>query len=62
MIKEKIEVGTICILYLPTLEQIVDRLTKRLPKKQYDRLIDNSAMKDIFQPASRKVLEFLLFE
>ena len=50
-INEKIEMGTICIPYLPRSEQIVDALTKGLPKKQFDRLIDKLAMEDIFKPA-----------
>lgn len=50
-IKEKIEAETICIPYLPTSEQIADVLTKGLPKKQFDKLIDKLALEDIFKPA-----------
>ena len=50
-IEEKIKAGTICVPYLPTLEQIVNVLTKGLPKNQFDRLIDKLAMEDIFKPA-----------
>lgn len=50
-IKEKIDTGAICIPYRPTTEQIADVLTKELPMKQFDKLIDKLAMEDIFKPA-----------
>ena len=49
-IKEKLENGLICMLYIPTTEQVVDVLTKRIPTKQFDRLIDKLTMEDIFKP------------
>ena len=49
-IKEKIKNGLICIPYIPTTEQVVDVLTKRIPTKQFDRLIDKLTMEDIFKP------------
>ena len=50
-IKEKIENGTICMSYLPTSEQVADVLTKGLPKRQFESLIGELAMEDIFKPA-----------
>ncbi|XP_059654624.1 pentatricopeptide repeat-containing protein At3g06920-like [Cornus florida] len=38
-IKEKLEKGLICMLYIPTTEQVADVLTKGLPTRQFDRLI-----------------------
>ena len=50
-IKEKIKNGLICIPYIPTTEQVVDMLTKGIPTKQFDGLIDKLTMEDIFKPA-----------
>lgn len=50
-IKEKIDAGVICIPYLPTIEQIVDVLTKGLAKWQFNNLIDKLVMNDIFKQA-----------
>lgn len=50
-IKEKIEGGQICMIYVPTDEQVADILTKGLPRKQFDKLTSKLAMEDIFQPA-----------
>ena len=36
--------------YIPTDEQVVDKLTKGLPKKQFDKLVSKLAMEDIFKP------------
>lgn len=49
-IKEKIDARAIWIPYLLTIEQIAYVLTKRLPKLQFDKLIDKLAMGDIFKP------------
>ena len=49
-IKEKLE-ALICMPYIPTKEQIVDILTKELPKKQFEKLVSKLAMEDIFKPA-----------
>lgn len=51
IIKEKLETGAICIPYLPSTEQIVDVLTKGLPKVQFDRMVSKLAMEDISKPA-----------
>lgn len=50
-IKEKIDSGVICLPYVSTTEQVADILTKGLPKKQFENLIDKLAMEDIFKPA-----------
>ena len=36
--------------YIPTTEQVANVLTKGIPTKQFDRLIDKLAMEDIFKP------------
>ena len=56
LIKEKIVQGIICIPYLPTVEQIVDVLTKGLPKWHFNNLIDKLTMDDISKPAWGGVL------
>ena len=48
-IKEKLEEGLICMPYIPTNGQVVDILTKELPKKQFDKLVNKPAMEDIFK-------------
>ena len=50
-IKERLENGLIVMPYIPTIEQVVDILTKGLPKKQFDDLVSKLAMNDIFKPA-----------
>ena len=50
-IKEKLENGLICMLYIPTTEQVADMLTKGIRTKQFDILIGKLAMEDIFKPA-----------
>lgn len=50
-IKEKLENGLIVMPYIPTVEQVANILTKRLPKKQFDDLVSKLAMNDIFKPA-----------
>ena len=49
-IKEKIEGGLVCMIYVPTEDQIADLLMKGLPKKQFDFPVSKLA-KDIFKPA-----------
>ena len=51
-IKQKLDSGLICMLCIPTLEQIADILTKEgLPKKQFDNFVSKLAMEDIFKLA-----------
>ena len=50
-IKEKIEDGLVCMVYVPTEDQVADLLTKGLPKKQFDFLVNKLTLKDIFKPA-----------
>ena len=50
-IKEKLENGLIVMPYIPMVEQVADILTKGLPKKQFDDLVSNLDMNDIFKPA-----------
>lgn len=50
-IKEKLENGLIVMPYIPTVKQVANILTKRLPKKQFDDLVSKLAMNDIFKPA-----------
>ncbi|RVW12994.1 Copia protein [Vitis vinifera] len=50
-IKEKLENGLTCMLYIPTTEQVADVLTKGIRTKQFDILIGKLAMEDIFKPA-----------
>lgn len=54
--KEKLETGVICIPYLPSSEQTVDVLTKRLSTVQFDRLVSKLAMEDIYKVALGRVL------
>ena len=49
-IKEKLEEGLICVPYIPTEEQAADILTKGLPKMQFDKLVSQLTMEDIFKP------------
>ena len=55
-IKEKLENGLIVMPYIPMVEQVADILTKGLPKKQFDDLVSNLDMNDIFKPAWGGVL------
>ena len=50
-IKEKLEIGLICMPYIPIAKQIADLLTKGIPKKQFVDLIGKLGMEDIFKPA-----------
>ncbi|PON84400.1 hypothetical protein TorRG33x02_198600 [Trema orientale] len=50
-IKEKIEAGEICIVYLPTSEQVADILTKGLPRSTFEKLEDKLGLFNIFSPA-----------
>jgi len=37
--------------YIPTVDQVVDVLTKGLHKNQFEKLVSKLAMEDIFKPA-----------
>lgn len=49
--KEKIEEKLVCVVYLPTVHQIVDVLTKGIPRQSLDNLMSKLGMVDIFAPA-----------
>jgi len=42
--------GEICMSYIPTKSQVADVLTKSLPKRQFNDMVCNLAMNDIFMP------------
>lgn len=50
-IKEKIEDGLVCMVYVPTADQVANLLTKGLPTKQFDFLVSKLTLKDIFKSA-----------
>ena len=50
-IKEKLDSGLICMLYIPIADQIADIFTKGMHKKQFDVLMGKLTMEDIFKPA-----------
>ena len=50
-IKEKIEEGTICMVYVPTSKQTVDLLTKLLTRLVFEKLVDKLGMFNVFFPA-----------
>ena len=47
-IKEKIENGTVSLLYTPTSQQIADILTKALPRKNFEDLSTNLSLINIY--------------
>lgn len=49
-IKEKLEVGIICMLFVPTTQQIVDILTKGLFRSSFEFLISKLGLIDIYAP------------
>ena len=49
-IKEKIDRGDICMVYVPSNDQAADILTKGLHKRQFDNLVCKLALQDIFVP------------
>ena len=50
-IKEKIEGGVINMIYVPSTQQVADVLTKGLPRKQFEDLVDKLGMINIYSPA-----------
>ena len=50
-IKEKIDLGVICMTYVPTKQQVADILTKGLPKQSFEILVDKLRMINIYSPA-----------
>lgn len=46
-IKEKLEVGTICLSFMPSGQQTIDILTKRLARPNLEHLISKLGMIDI---------------
>lgn len=50
-IKEKLDGGLNCMLYIPTIKQFADVFTKGLHKGQLDSITCKLSMKDIFKPA-----------
>ena len=50
-IKEKIDLGVICMTYVSTKQQVADILTKGLPKQSFEILVDKLRMINIYSPA-----------
>ena len=50
-IKEKIEEGMVCIIYVPTSSHAADVLTKSLWKPDFERLIDKLGLYNIYSQA-----------
>ena len=49
-IREKVEEGTICLIFLPTNLQAADVLTKALLKPAFDNCVSKLDMIDIYDP------------
>ena len=49
-IKEKVEDGTICMVYVPTNKQVADVLTKRLSRRSFKQLINKLGMFNLYNP------------
>ena len=49
-IKEKLEGGTIRLVYIPSSRQTADILTKALPKATYENMKSKLGMLDIYYP------------
>ena len=50
-IKEKIEKGIVCMLYVPTSKQTIDLQTKGLGRPMLEKLVHKLGMLNIFNPA-----------
>ena len=50
-IKEKIESGIICTFYVSTKKQVVDVLTKGLPRQRFKDMVNKLGMINIYSPA-----------
>lgn len=50
-IKEKINGGRVCMTYIPAKEQIVDALTKRLHRSNFEDMVNKLGMTNIYIPA-----------
>ena len=50
-IKEKVEDGTICIMYVLTSSHVADVLTKSLWKSDFERMIDKLGLFNIYNSA-----------
>lgn len=48
-IKEKNDSGVICMLYILTINHVVDALMKGLHNKQFESLVSKLTMEDIFK-------------
>ena len=51
-IKEKLDMGIICIPFVPITQQIADVLTKGLFKPHFDSLVGKLGLVDIYAPTS----------
>ena len=49
-VKEKVEVGIMCMTHVPTKEQIVDIFTKGLSRQNFDDFISKLEMINIYDP------------
>ncbi|KAL4030326.1 hypothetical protein IC575_008562 [Cucumis melo] len=49
-IKERLDSGSICILYIPSSQQIVDVLTKGLLRPHFDLCVSKLGLIDIYLP------------
>ncbi|KAA0046574.1 Cysteine-rich RLK (receptor-like protein kinase) 8 [Cucumis melo var. makuwa] len=49
-IKERLDSGSICILYIPSSQQIADVLTKGLLRTHFDRFVSKLGLIDIYVP------------
>ena len=58
-IKEKLDDGSICISYISSSQQIVDILTKGLPRQNFDLCVSKLGLYDIYIPTRGGVLEIM---